>query len=156
MELWKISVSMRGSQAGAMEQSEEGRERKGATEMGGREWGSRQSNWGKSRKGKMEREGERKEGEVGYERRVRRPELLRTDLNMALMQSCQDLFHWNVKLKLPFIFKFQDPPAWAWLIVQLVERLPYMQEILGSIHNTHKPGTMVYTSIVPTLQRWSQ
>lgn len=111
---------------------------------------------GKEHKGKQG-EGERKEGGVGHERRERRLELLRTDLNMALMQSCQDLFHWNVKPKLPFIFKFQDPPEWgAWLIAQLVECLPYMQEVLGSIHITHKHGTMVYTSIVPALQRLSQ
>lgn len=102
--------------------------------MGGREGGSRQSNWEKNRKGNREKEGERKEGGVGYGRKERRLELLRTDLNMVLMQSCLDLLHSNVKLKLPFIFKFQDPPAWAWLIVWLVEHLLYMHEVLGSIY----------------------
>lgn len=84
---------MRGSQTGAVEQSKEGRVREGDTDMGGRECRSRQSNWEKNRKGNREKGGERKEEGVGYGRKERRLELLRTDLNMVLMQSCQDLLH---------------------------------------------------------------
>lgn len=52
-----------------------------------------QNNWEKNRKGNREKGGERKEEGVGSGRKERRLELLRTDLNMVLMQSCQDLLH---------------------------------------------------------------